>query len=918
MTEQISDFVPRSGPRPLVLVDGSSYLYRAFHAMPPLTNSKGEPTGAVYGVINMLRKLLADVQPEHVAVVFDARGKTFRNDLYDQYKAHRPPMPDELRDQIEPIHEIVQAMGLPMLQVQGVEADDVIGTLAIQAAREGLSVLISTGDKDMAQLVTDKINLINTMNNTLMDIDGVEQKFGIPPEQIIDYLALVGDTSDNIPGIPKVGPKTAVKWLKEYGSVDDIIAHADQIKGKVGENLRANLEQLKLSRTLTTIKCDVELEQGPLDLNQKPAEHETLKKLFQRMEFKRWLEEVLDNSVANQTENETDETGNNKEVVDEVCYETILDKKSLDSWIKRLEQAELFAFDTETTSLDYMQAEIVGVSFSVQPGEAAYVPVAHDYPDAPEQLDRDYVLDQLRPLLEDATQAKVGQHLKYDMNVLARYGITLRGIRFDTMLESYVLDSTATRHDMDSLALKYLAKKTIHFEDVAGKGAKQITFNQVALEQASPYAAEDADITIQLHQVLWPKLQAEPGLQKIFDEIEIPLVPVLSQIERNGVLVDTEMLAKQSEQLAGRMQEIEKECYDLADEEFNLASPKQIQAILFEKLGLPVLKKTPKGQPSTAEEVLQELALDYPIPKLLLEHRGMSKLKSTYTDRLPEKIDPDTGRVHTSYHQAVTATGRLSSSDPNLQNIPVRSEEGRRIRQAFIAPEGCQIVAADYSQIELRIMAHLSADESLLQAFTSGEDIHRATAAEVFGVTALEVSNDQRRSAKAINFGLIYGMSAFGLAKQLGISRGDAQNYVDLYFERYPGVKEYMETTRQQAHDQGYVETVFGRRLYLPEINAKNAMRRQYAERTAINAPMQGTAADIIKRAMLSVSDWIQDSGSDTRMIMQVHDELVFEVSTSTMEDSVENIRRCMNNAANLSVPLIVDVGKGDNWDEAH
>ena len=886
--------------------------------MPPLTNSKGEPTGAVYGVINMLRKLLADVQPEHVAVVFDARGKTFRNDLYDQYKAHRPPMPDELRDQIEPIHEIVQAMGLPMLQVQGVEADDVIGTLAIQAAREGLSVLISTGDKDMAQLVTDKINLINTMNNTLMDIDGVEQKFGIPPEQIIDYLALVGDTSDNIPGIPKVGPKTAVKWLKEYGSVDDIIAHADQIKGKVGENLRANLEQLKLSRTLTTIKCDVELEQGPLDLNQKPAEHETLKKLFQRMEFKRWLEEVLDNSVANQTENETDETGNNKEVVDEVCYETILDKKSLDSWIKRLEQAELFAFDTETTSLDYMQAEIVGVSFSVQPGEAAYVPVAHDYPDAPEQLDRDYVLDQLRPLLEDATQAKVGQHLKYDMNVLARYGITLRGIRFDTMLESYVLDSTATRHDMDSLALKYLAKKTIHFEDVAGKGAKQITFNQVALEQASPYAAEDADITIQLHQVLWPKLQAEPGLQKIFDEIEIPLVPVLSQIERNGVLVDTEMLAKQSEQLAGRMQEIEKECYDLADEEFNLASPKQIQAILFEKLGLPVLKKTPKGQPSTAEEVLQELALDYPIPKLLLEHRGMSKLKSTYTDRLPEKIDPDTGRVHTSYHQAVTATGRLSSSDPNLQNIPVRSEEGRRIRQAFIAPEGCQIVAADYSQIELRIMAHLSADESLLQAFTSGEDIHRATAAEVFGVTALEVSNDQRRSAKAINFGLIYGMSAFGLAKQLGISRGDAQNYVDLYFERYPGVKEYMETTRQQAHDQGYVETVFGRRLYLPEINAKNAMRRQYAERTAINAPMQGTAADIIKRAMLSVSDWIQDSGSDTRMIMQVHDELVFEVSTSTMEDSVENIRRCMNNAANLSVPLIVDVGKGDNWDEAH
>ena len=917
MTE-ISDFVSRSGSTPLVLVDGSSYLYRAFHAMPPLNNSKGEPTGAVYGVINMLRKLLADVQPEHIAVIFDAKGKTFRNDLYDQYKAHRPPMPDELRDQVEPIHEIVQAMGLPMLQVQGVEADDVIGTLATQAALEGLPVLISTGDKDMAQLVNDKVTLINTMNNVIMDIDGVEQKFGILPEQIIDYLALVGDTSDNIPGIPKVGPKTAVKWLKEYGSVDEIISHADQIKGKVGENLRANLEQLVLSRTLTTIKCDVELEQGPLDLTQKPAERETLKKLFHRMEFKRWLEEVLEDRLSERTGSEAAKSGSNESIVDKSRYETILDKENLGRWIKRLEQAELFAFDTETTSLDYMQAEIVGVSFSVQPGEAAYVPVAHDYPDAPEQLDRDYVLDQLRPLLEDATQAKVGQHLKYDMNVLARYDISLRGIRFDTMLESYVLDSTATRHDMDSLALKYLAKKTIHFEDVAGKGVKQITFNQVTLEQASPYAAEDADITIQLHQELWPKLQAEPGLQKIFDEIEIPLVPVLSQIERNGVLVDTEMLARQSKQLAERMQEIEKECHELAGEEFNLASPKQIQAILFEKLGLPILKKTPKGQPSTAEEVLQELALDYPIPKLLLEHRSMSKLKSTYTDRLPEKIDLDTGRVHTSYHQAVTATGRLSSSDPNLQNIPVRTEEGRRIRQAFIAPEGCQIVAADYSQIELRIMAHLSEDESLLQAFISGEDIHRATAAEVFGVTALEVSNDQRRSAKAINFGLIYGMSAFGLAKQLGITRGDAQNYVDLYFERYPGVKEYMEKTRQQAHDQGYVETVFGRRLYLPEINAKNAMRRQYAERTAINAPMQGTAADIIKRAMLSVSDWIQDSGSDTRMIMQVHDELVFEVSTSTLDDSVENIRRCMNNAASLSVPLIVDVGRGDNWDEAH
>ncbi len=894
--------------KPLVLVDGSSYLYRAFHAMPSLTNSRGEPTGAVYGVTNMLRRLLADYDPEYVAVVFDAKGKTFRDEMYDQYKAHRPPMPDELRRQIEPIHAIVEAMGLPMLVVEGVEADDVIGTLARQAEAQGMSVLVSTGDKDMAQLVDERVTLVNTMNDTVMDPAGVEEKFGIPAERIIDYLALVGDTSDNVPGVPKVGPKTAVKWLKQYGSLDEIVKQADSIKGKVGEHLRASLEQLALSRELVTIKCDVTLEQGPQALKRAAPDSEKLIALYREQEFRTWLADLLggDSGEPQATSQQDAE------------YETLLDEASLEHWLKRLEQAELFAFDTETTSLDYMNAEIVGLSFAVEAGKAAYLPLAHDYPGAPEQLPRDVVLARFKPLLEDANRAKLGQNLKYDKSVLANHGIELKGIAHDTMLESYVLDSTATRHDMDSLSLKYLGHKTIKYEEVAGKGAKQLSFNQVALEQAAPYAAEDADITLRLHQTLWPKLEAIGPLARLYRELELPLLSVLSRIERNGVLVDVDQLRRQSQQLAERMVEIEKEAYDEAGEPFNLGSPKQIQAILFDKLGLPVFKKTPKGQPSTAEEVLQELALDYPLPRLILEHRSLSKLRSTYTEKLPEMVNRRSGRVHTSYHQAVAATGRLSSSDPNLQNIPVRSGEGRRIRQAFVAPEGCKLLAADYSQIELRIMAHLSADEGLLSAFAAGEDIHRATAAEVFGVEREAVTTDQRRSAKAINFGLIYGMSAFGLAKQLGIDRAAAQNYVDLYFERYPGVKAYMEQTREQAREQGYVETVFGRRLYIPDIKASNAQRRQYAERTAINAPMQGTAADIIKRAMLAVDDWIEGESPGLRMIMQVHDELVFEVAEGSIDTASETIRRLMEGAAELSVPLVVDVGIGNNWDEAH
>ena len=892
----------------LVLVDGSSYLYRAFHAMPGLTNSRGEPTGAVYGVINMIRKLLADESPELIAMVFDAKGKTFRDDLYKEYKANRPPMPGDLRSQIKPLYEIIEAMGIPLICIEGVEADDVIGTLSVQATQHGIKTLISTGDKDMAQLVDNDVTLMDTMKGTVSDPKGVQEKFGVPPEKIIDYLALIGDTSDNVPGVPKVGPKTAVKWLDEYGSLDSVMENADAIKGKVGENLRATLEQLPLSRTLVTIKTDVELEQTPEQLHIKTADKEKLKTLFQEMEFKTWLGEVISDSDENVIIKKEIKTN----------YKTILTEKDFNTWVKKIEIAKLFAVDLETTSLDYMKAEIVGLSFSVKEGEAVYIPVAHDYEDAPKQLDRTKVLNALKPALENNKQLKTGHNLKYDMSVLANYNITLRGVAYDSMLESYVIDSTATRHDMDSCAMKYLGLKTIKYEEVAGKGAKQIPFNQVILDQAGPYAAEDADISLRLHEHLWPRVIENKKLQILFETMEIPLVPVLSYMERIGVLVDADMLHKQSKQLMKRMQEVESEVHDLAGEEFNLSSPKQLQEILYNKLQLPVKKKTPKGQPSTAEPVLQELANDYPMPRLILEYRSLSKLKSTYTDKLPEQINLKTGRVHTSYHQAVTATGRLSSSDPNLQNIPVRNEEGRRIRQAFIAPKGYKIVAADYSQIELRIMAHLSSDKGLLSAFSEGRDIHRATAAEVFGLDESKVTNEQRRHAKAVNFGLIYGMSAFGLGKQLGIGRNEAQSYIDLYFERYPGVKTYMDETRERAREQGYVETVSGRRLYLPDIKASNMQRRQYAERTAINAPMQGTAADIIKRAMISIFDWLRNEQPDVRMIMQVHDELVFEIAEKQLDESVAIIKDKMIIAADLSLPMEVDVGIGNNWDEAH
>ena len=891
----------------LVLVDGSSYLFRAFHALPPLTNSRGEPTGAVVGVINMLRKLIDEYQAAHIAVVFDAKGGSFRNEIYDQYKANRPPMPDDLRVQIEPLHEIIQAMGLPMLVIPGVEADDVIGTLATQATAHGMTTVISTGDKDLAQLVNDQVTLINTMNDSKLDRDGVIAKFGVPPERIVDYLSLMGDSVDNVPGVNKCGPKTAVKWLASYDSLEGVMAHADEIKGKVGEYLRDSLGQLPLSRELTTIRCDVELEQKPTELKPSAPDTQKLREHYSRLESSRLLS-TLDESSEPIVEEPAIETD----------YEVILKQADFERWMEKLEQAELFAFDTETTSLNYMQAEVVGLSFSATPGEAAYLPLAHNYPGAPEQLDRDAVLERMRPLLENPQQLKVGQNLKYDMSVLANHGIELQGIAYDTMLESYIADSTATRHDMDSLAKKYLNTSTIKFEDVAGKGAKQITFNQVALEQAGPYAAEDADITLRLHHKIWPQIECESSLTKLFQEIEVLLVPVLSRIERTGVHIDTAMLKAQSQQLATRMHELEQAAYELAGQPFNLASPKQIGEIFFNQLQLPVIAKTKKGAPSTAEAVLQELAEEHELPRLLLEHRGLSKLKSTYTDKLPLQVDSKTGRVHTSYHQAVTATGRLSSSDPNLQNIPVRSEEGRRIRQAFIPEAGYRMVAADYSQIELRIMAHLSGDEGLLRAFTTGQDVHRATAAEVFGLEPDQVSTEQRRSAKAINFGLIYGMSAFGLAKQLGIERKAAQSYVDLYFERYPGVQAFMDRIREEAKENGYVETVFGRRLYLPEINARNGMRRAAAERTAINAPMQGTAADIIKRAMLVVDNWIGTEKPAVRMIMQVHDELVFEVREDQLDSAVDKIRSAMESAADLAVPLVVDVGIGDNWDEAH
>lgn len=903
--------MPQQTKENLILIDGSSFLFRAYHAVPPLTNPQGEPTNAIYGVSNMLRKLISDYKSDYITVVFDAPGKTFRNELYDQYKAHRPPMPDDLRVQIQPLHDLIRAMGLPLIMESGVEADDVLGALAQHAAQQGFNVIISTGDKDMAQLVTEDIILENTMSNTRLDIQGVIDKFGVRPEQIIDYLALMGDSSDNIPGVPKVGPKTASKWLEQYQTLENLVANADKITGKIGENLRASLAQLPLAKQLTTIKCDLNLPYDMADLKRRPIIIDTLKSLLTELGFFSWLK-TLDNHV------EVVVIENEKPALIQSTYETILTQPHFNQWLERLENAPLFAFDTETTSLDYRKARIVGVSFSVTPGSAAYIPLAHDYPQVPDQLDRTEILEQLRPLLENPNKAKLGQNLKYDAHVLANHGIALRGIAHDSMLESYVLNSTATKHNMDDLAKAYLGVTTIQYEEVAGKGVKQIPFQEVPIEQAAPYAAEDADITLQLHQTLMTQLEQHPSLLSLYTDIEIPLISVLARIENNGVLIDTGMLFQQSLELASHIITLEQQAHDLAGHTFNLSSPKQIQEILYDQQKLPILKKTPKGQPSTEESVLQELALNYPLPKLILDYRSLSKLKSTYTDKLPQQVDDSTGRIHTSYHQAVAATGRLSSSDPNLQNIPIRSEEGRKIRQAFIAPTGYKILAADYSQIELRIMAHLSADTGLLNAFSAGEDVHKATAAEVFGVALDQVTNDLRRSAKAINFGLIYGMSAFGLAQQLGLSRSQAQTYIDLYFARYPGVKNYMDSIREQAREQGYIETVFGRRLYLPEIKSRNAARRQYAERTAINAPMQGTAADIIKRAMINTDQWLLNDKPDAKMIMQVHDELVFEVAENKIAEYSAIIRTLMCSAADLNVPLIVDIGVGDNWDEAH
>jgi DNA polymerase-1 len=900
-----------SAQYPVVLIDASGYLFRAYHALPKLSNSKGEATGALVGVLNMVRKLIDETQPDYVGVVFDAPGRTFREDLYRDYKANRPPMPDELREQLDPLKAIIRALGLPLVEIPEVEADDVIGTLATRAAEQGLATLISTGDKDMAQLVSERITLINTMSETRLDPAGVKDKFGVPPERIIDYLSLMGDSIDNIPGVPKCGPKTAAKWIEQFGDLDGVIAHADQIKGKIGENLRAALEQLPLARDLTTIRRDLELDLAPTDLRPSEPDRDTLRAWYERIESRRLLA-TLDDADASGAANATPGQPSNR-------YQTILTAAEFDAWLERLRQAELWAFDTETNALDYMRAEIVGVSLAVSAHEAAYVPLAHSYPGAPEQLDRERVLAALKPLLEDPNRAKVGQNLKFDMSVCAGAGIALQGIAHDTMLESYVLDSTATRHDMDSLATKYLGETTIHFEDIAGKGAKQLSFDQIPLEQAGPYAAEDADITLRLHQVLWPRIEHEAGLARVYRELELPLVPVLSRMERSGVRIDIDELEAQSRDLAERAAALEERAYAEAGARFNMGSPKQIGAIFFDQLKLPVVAKTPKGAPSTSEAVLEKLAEDgYELPRLILEHRGLTKLRSTYTDKLPAMVNPATGRVHTSYHQAVAATGRLSSSDPNLQNIPIRSEDGRRIRRAFVPEPGARMLAADYSQIELRIMAHLSGDERLLAAFAANQDIHRATAAEILGLQPDEVSTEQRRSAKAINFGLIYGMSAFGLARQLGIERHEAQDYVDAYFARYPGVHAFMERIRAQARTDRFVETLFGRRLYLTNINHSNHQLRSAAERTAINAPMQGTAADIIKRAMIEVDAWIRAEQPPVRMIMQVHDELVFEVAEDAAEDTAGRIRSIMEHAAELSVPLVVEAGIGANWDQAH
>ena len=897
----------------LVLVDGSYYLFRAYHAMPPLNNASGEPTGVIFGVINMIKKHLTEGGPDYFAVIFDAKGKTFRNDLYKDYKANRPSMPDDLAVQIKPLHDLIRALGIPLLVIDGVEADDVIATLAKQAAQRKIKTIVSTGDKDLAQIVNSRIHLLNTMNQVYLDIDGVEKKFGVPPERIIDYLTLVGDSVDNIPGVPKVGPKTAVKWLNEYKTLDQIINSADQIKGKVGENLREFLPKIPLTKKLVTLRYDVELDLNPEDLVICEPDKAALKEIYTYWNFTTWLKQLNENT------SEDKNTDDQKTLVkNEPKYETISTEKKLDEWIAKLKNSDLVAIDTETTSLNYMMAEIVGISFSVTANHAAYVPLQHNYVGAPKQLSLKNTLNKLKPILEDATKRKVGQNLKYDQEVFANYKINLRGIEHDTMLASYVLNSTATRHNLDALALNYLNIKTIHYEDVAGKGAKQISFNQVSIEEAAPYACEDAEVVIKLNSVLTSKLKKIPSLEKIYRTIEVPLIPVLSRIERNGVMINSEMLAKQTKNLKNRMREIEIEAHSLAKESFNISSPKQIQSVLYDKLNLPILAKTPKGQPSTAESVLQDLSEEYELPKLILEYRSMSKLCSTYTEKLPQMINQKTGRVHTSYHQAVTATGRLSSSDPNLQNIPIRTEEGRKIRQAFIAPKDYVIVAADYSQIELRIMAHLSKDKGLLNAFEQGLDIHKTTAAEVFAVAINSVTKDQRRAAKAINFGLIYGMSAFGLAKQLGIDRNEAKEYVDLYFNRYPGVKSFMDLTRDNAKQNGFVETVYGRRLYLPEINARNATRRQYAERTAINAPMQGTAADIIKHAMIDIDIWISKANFNAKMLMQVHDELVFEVHSKKLKEFVKEINDRMTKNNDLIVPLEIDIGHGNNWDEAH
>lgn len=927
-------------PNPLVLVDGSSYLYRAFHAFPPLTNSAGEPTGAMYGVLNMLKSLISQVQPSHIAVVFDAKGKTFRDEMFEQYKSHRPPMPDDLRKQIQPLHDIIRALGIPLLVIEGVEADDVIGTLAVAASKANQKVLISTGDKDMAQLVDDNIMLINTMNNTLLDRDAVIEKYGIPPELIIDYLALMGDSADNIPGVAGVGEKTALGLLQGIGSMAEIYANLDKvaelpIRGakKLGDKLLAEKEMADLSYRLATIKTDVALDITPEQLTLGASNNDQLTEYFGRYEFKRWLNEVMNgaDSITNNNEQPTKinhyqatpalAQNNDDEVlpaiqIDRSRYETLLTEADLNRWVEKLNQAKLFALDTETDNLDYMAANLVGISFALENGEAAYLPLQLDYLCAPKTLKKTTALSLLKPVLENPAIQKVGQNFKYDLTIFARNGIDVQDVAFDTMLESYVLNSTG-RHNMDDLAKRYLGHQTISFEEIAGKGKNQLTFNQIPLEKAAEYAAEDADVTMKLQQVLWEKLSKEPTLEKLFKEMELPLLGVLSRMERRGVLIDSDALFLQSNEIANRLSELEEQAYVLAGQPFNLASTKQLQEILFDKLGLPVIQKTPKGAPSTNEEVLEELAFSHELPKVLVEHRGLSKLKSTYTDKLPQMVNPQTGRVHTSYHQAVTATGRLSSSDPNLQNIPIRNEEGRRIRQAFIARESFTVVAADYSQIELRIMAHLSQDQGLINAFTQGKDIHRSTAAEIFGVTLDEVTSEQRRNAKAINFGLIYGMSAFGLSRQLGIGRADAQSYMDLYFKRYPGVQTFMHDIREKAKAQGYVETLFGRRLYLPDINSSNGMRRKAAERVAINAPMQGTAADIIKRAMIQLDQKLQND-PDIAMIMQVHDELVFEVRSEKVAFYSELIKTHMESAADLVVPLIVEVGQGTNWDEAH